>query len=178
QFDPHPRPVPDPRVPHVRRDRPRGGGRAVRNRRPRRHAQPVPAHQATAHLHPRALPVPAAGPAPSRAAGDHAGGDDLPVPRAELLSPQTNDLYGVTILEVDRQFRLLNRLDARQAHWTDSGWELRDGAFREIEPAGTVQTVPFTFTALELSEDIEEFTRIHKDFESMSYWELREYVAR
>ena len=35
------------------------------------------------------------------------------------------------------QFRLLNRLDARQAHWTDSGWELRDGAFREIEPAGT-----------------------------------------
>jgi len=98
--------------------------------------------------------------------------------RVELLSPQTNDLYGVTILEVDRQFRLLNRLDARQAHWTDSGWELRDGAFREIEPAGTVQTVPFTFTALELSEDIEEFTRIHKDFESMSYWELREYVTR
>jgi LPS export ABC transporter permease LptG len=98
--------------------------------------------------------------------------------RVELLSPQTNDLYGVTILEVDRQFRLLNRLDARQAHWTESGWDLRDGAFREIEPAGTVQTVPFTLTALELAEDIEEFTRIHKDFESMSYWELREYVTR
>src|SRR5437016_4584455 len=98
--------------------------------------------------------------------------------RVELLSPGTSDLYGVTILEMDRQFRLLNRLDARQAHWTDSGWELRDGAFREIEPAGTVQTVPFTFTALELSEDIEEFTRIHEDFESMSYWELREYVTR
>lgn len=98
--------------------------------------------------------------------------------RVELLSPQTSDLYGVTILEVDRQFRLLNRLDARQAHWTEAGWELRDGAFREIEPAGTVQTVPFTLTALELTEDIEEFTRIHKDFESMSYWELRDYVAR
>ena len=98
--------------------------------------------------------------------------------RVELLSPRTNDLYGVTILEVDRQFRLLNRLDARQAHWTESGWDLRDGAFREIEPAGTVQTVPFTLTALELAEDIEEFTRIHKDFESMSYWELREYVTR
>ncbi len=98
--------------------------------------------------------------------------------RVELLSPGTSDLYGVTILEMDRQFRLLNRLDARQAHWTEAGWELRDGAFREIEPGGTVQTVPFTFTALELNEDIEEFTRIHKDFESMSYWELRDYVAR
>jgi LPS export ABC transporter permease LptG len=98
--------------------------------------------------------------------------------RIELLSPQTSDLYGVTILEIDRQFRLRNRLDARQAHWTEAGWELREGAFREIETAGTVQTVPFNFTALELTEDIDEFTRIHKDVESMSYWELREYVAR
>lgn len=98
--------------------------------------------------------------------------------RIELLSPQTSDLYGVTILEIDRQFRLRNRLDARQAHWTEAGWELHDGAFREIETAGTVQTVPFTFTALELSEDIDEFTRIHKDVESMSYWELRDYVAQ
>jgi len=98
--------------------------------------------------------------------------------RIELLSPQTSDLYGVTILEMDRAFRLLTRLDARQAHWTEAGWELRDGDFREIEAGGTVQTVPFTLTALELAEDIEEFTRIHKDFEAMSYWELRDYVAR
>jgi LPS export ABC transporter permease LptG len=98
--------------------------------------------------------------------------------RVELLSPATSDLYGVTILEVDRQFRLLNRLDARQAHWTEAGWELRDGAFREIDGGGTLHTVPFTFTALDLAEDIEEFTKIHKDFEAMSYWELRDYVAR
>src|SRR6267143_666026 len=98
--------------------------------------------------------------------------------RIELLSPQTSDLYGVTILEIDRGFRLLTRLDARQAHWTESGWELRDGDFREIEAGGTVQTVPFTLTALELAEDIEEFTRIHKNFEAMSYWELRDYVTR
>ena len=98
--------------------------------------------------------------------------------RVELLSPQTSDLYGMTILEVTREFRLVNRLDARQAHWTEAGWELRDGAFREIDPNGTVQTVPFTLTALDLSEEIDEFTRIHKDFESMSYWELRDYVAR
>src|SRR5262249_59231791 len=88
------------------------------------------------------------------------------------------DGYGGTFLGADRRFGLPTRLDARQAHWTEAGWELRDGAFREIEPAGTVQTVPFTLTALELTEDIDEFTRIHKDFESMSYWELREYVTR
>src|SRR5256712_4346038 len=62
--------------------------------------------------------------------------------RVQLLSPGTSDLYGVTILEMNRQFRLLNRLDARQAHWTEAGWELRDGAFRRIEPGGTLATVP------------------------------------
>jgi LPS export ABC transporter permease LptG len=98
--------------------------------------------------------------------------------RVSLLNPQTSDLYGVTILEVDKQFRLLTRLDARQAHWTELGWELRDGAFREIDVGGTLQTVPFTLTAMDLSEDIDEFTRIHKPVQSMSYWELRDYVVR
>jgi LPS export ABC transporter permease LptG len=98
--------------------------------------------------------------------------------RVELLNPQTSDLYGVTVLEVDRDFRLRSRFDARQAHWTDAGWELRDGAYREVEDGGVVQTIPFTLTALELSEEIEEFTRIQKPVQSMSYWELRDYVVR
>ena len=98
--------------------------------------------------------------------------------RVELLNPQTSDLYGVTVLEVDRDFRLRSRFDARQAHWTDAGWELRDGAYREVEDGGIVQTIPFTLTALELSEEIEEFTRIQKPVQSMSYWELRDYVVR
>ncbi|MGH7347112.1 MAG: LptF/LptG family permease, partial [Candidatus Rokuibacteriota bacterium] len=38
--------------------------------------------------------------------------------RVELLNPSTSDLYGVTILELDREFRLTGRLDARRAHWT------------------------------------------------------------
>src|SRR6266850_735021 len=79
-------------------------------------------------------------------------------------------LYRVSapILLIDRGFRLVNRLDARHAHWTEAGWELRDGDFREIEAGGTVLTVPFTLTALDLAEDIE----------AMSYWELRDYVTR
>src|SRR5262247_4060709 len=52
--------------------------------------------------------------------------------RVELLNPATNDLYGVTILEMDREFRLTGRLDARRAHWTASGWELSEGAYREF----------------------------------------------
>ena len=98
--------------------------------------------------------------------------------RVELLAPGTNDLYGVTVLEVDKAFRLSSRLDARRAHWTPKGWELESGAFRHVEPDGRVHTVPFTTTALELGDDIDDFTRIQKSIEAMSYRELREYVAR
>jgi lipopolysaccharide export system permease protein len=98
--------------------------------------------------------------------------------RVELLDPGTNDLYGMTVLEVNRDFRLEHRLDARRAHWGPRGWELSDGAYREIVASGQVETVPFTTTTIELPETIEEFTQIQKPTSAMSFRELSEYVAR
>ena len=43
--------------------------------------------------------------------------------RVELVAPSTGDLYGMTVLEVDRDFRLAQRLDAQRAHWTPRGWD-------------------------------------------------------
>ncbi len=99
--------------------------------------------------------------------------------RVELLNPGSSDMYGVTVLEVDHEtFRLQSRLDARRAHWTPEGWELTDGAFREFGPSGEVQTIPFVMTAIDLREEIDDFTKIHKPIGAMSYFELRDYVAR
>jgi len=98
--------------------------------------------------------------------------------RVELLNPGTDDLYGVTILEIDREFRLVGRLDARRAHWTAAGWELSDGAYREFGSDGKVQTVPFGLTALDLKEEMDDFIRIQKPANTMSFMELREYTAQ
>ena len=98
--------------------------------------------------------------------------------RVELLSPVTSELYGVTVLEIDDQFRLVNRLDARRAHWSPAGWDFSEGAFREIGPGGQVSTVPFQHSAIELDETIAEFTQIQKPVSAMSYLELRDYVNR
>ena len=106
------------------------------------------------------------------------GFDDTRFFRVELLNPGTNDMYGVTVLELDKQFRLISRIDARRAHWTPDGWELTDGAVREVVRGSTVDTIPFTTTSLVMQEQIEEFTRIQKPVTSMSYWELRDYVTK
>jgi lipopolysaccharide export system permease protein len=98
--------------------------------------------------------------------------------RIELLAPGTGDMYGMTVLEVDPTFRLLSRLDARRAHVSPEGWELTDGAFREFGPKGEVSTIPFAMTALDMQEELEDFTKIHKPIGAMSYWELRDYISR
>ena len=99
--------------------------------------------------------------------------------RVELLHPGSADMYGVTVLEVEQPtFRRNSRLDARRAHWTPEGWELMDGAFREFGKKGEVQTIPFVVTAIDLREEIEDFTKVSKPIAAMSYRELKEYVVR
>jgi LPS export ABC transporter permease LptG len=98
--------------------------------------------------------------------------------RVELLNPATNDLYGVTVFEVDGDFRLVNRLDARQGRWSPDGWEFIDGAVREIDREGHVTTVPFMRTAVELEETVKDFTDVQKRPAMMSYRELNDYVGK
>jgi lipopolysaccharide export system permease protein len=105
-------------------------------------------------------------------------GSDTRFYRVELLAPGTADLYGVTILELTSDFRLQSRLDARRAHWAGDAWELKDGAFREVTAEGQIESVPFTVSALNLEERIDDFTQIQKPVASMSYAELSEYVRK
>jgi len=98
--------------------------------------------------------------------------------RVELLAPGTADLFGVTVLELAPDFRLQSRLDARRAHWSGDAWELEDGAFREVNAAGQIESVPFAMSALNLEERIDHFTQIQKPVSAMSYTELSDYVRR
>jgi len=98
--------------------------------------------------------------------------------RVELLSPGTNDMYGVTVLELERDFRLAERLDARWAHWTPLGWELSDGAYRMVGADDAVQTLPFSRTAVDLEEGIEDFVRVEKPVSAMGFRELEDYIAQ
>jgi len=98
--------------------------------------------------------------------------------RVELLSPGTNDMYGVTVLELERDFRLVERLDARWAHWSPTGWALSDGAYRTVSAEDAVQTIPFSQTAIDLEESVDDFVRIEKPVSTMDFRELRDYIAQ
>jgi LPS export ABC transporter permease LptF/LPS export ABC transporter permease LptG len=98
--------------------------------------------------------------------------------RIELLDPAGQQMDGVTVLEIDRNFRFLNRLDAARAHWTRHGWEFERGMFREFTPEGGMEAAPFTLTSLELEESMETFTQSQVPPETMSFRDLRDYVNK
>jgi len=98
--------------------------------------------------------------------------------RIELLDPAGQQMDGVTILEINPNFRFLSRLDAARAHWTRHGWEFERGMFREFTPEGGMEAVPFTLTALDLEESIETFTQSQQPPETMSFRDLRDYVNK
>lgn len=98
--------------------------------------------------------------------------------RLELLDPVGQQVDGVTILEIDRNFQVLNRLDAARAHWRRPNWEFERGMFREFGPGGSALAVPFTLTSLEFPETLETFTRSHQQPQTMSFGQLRTYIAK
>lgn len=98
--------------------------------------------------------------------------------RLDLLDPVARAVDGLTLMELDDEFRLRRRVDAARALWTPAGWELSSGAIRDIGPDGTLHSAPFERMRMALPEHIDDFIQVQKPPETMSFRELRAYVAK
>ena len=95
-----------------------------------------------------------------------------------LLDPAQQSLDGLTVLNIDRNFRLLDRLDASSAQWTGNGWRLRKGFLRRVEPTGRVRSESFDHRMVDMPEHIDDLTQVQSRPSSMSFFDLRAYVKR
>lgn len=98
--------------------------------------------------------------------------------RMALLDPVGKSLEGLTVLEISRDFRLMDRLDARTAQWTPEGWQLADGVFRRVGPPNRITAEMFDSRLLTMPEHIDDFIQVQNAPDTMSFLELRAYVAR
>ena len=98
--------------------------------------------------------------------------------RMALFDPVDKSIEGLLLLEVDREFELVDRLDARKARWTPHGWLLTDVIDRRIDAKGEVKTVTFPSRLVAMPEHTDDFAQIQKSPDQMSYLELRSFVAR
>jgi lipopolysaccharide export system permease protein len=82
------------------------------------------------------------------------------------------------VLDIDRDFRLVERLDAKKARWTPAGWLLSSGVVHRIDAQNRVRSEAFDSRLGALSERIDDFTQVQRPVDTLSFLELRAFVEK
>jgi len=98
--------------------------------------------------------------------------------RMALLDPAGKSMEGLIVIEISPDFRLVERLDTRLAQWTPEGWRLTDGVLRHVGPQNRVSSEFFESRLVQMPEHIDDFIQVQNAPDTMSFFELRSYVAR
>lgn len=95
-----------------------------------------------------------------------------------LMELASGTVQGFTLFELSPDFRLIRRIDAREARWLDGQWWLKDGFVSLTRPDGTYQAEPFMNLAIDLEEKPADLAQVVRESEEMNSAELREYIGR
>lgn len=94
-----------------------------------------------------------------------------------LIEARSGLIRGMSIYELSPSFDLVRRIDAREAAWGSKGWTLRDG-YRLDLGRSPIRITPFKMLEVSLGEGPEDFARVARSPEEMSYAQLRQYIQR
>ncbi len=92
--------------------------------------------------------------------------------RMALLDPVEQSMEGLLVLDIDRDFQLVERLDARKARWMGDGWQLSTGVIRRIDGQNRVRSETFESRLAGMLEHIDDFTQVQKPPDTLSFLEL------
>lgn len=95
-----------------------------------------------------------------------------------ILDAPSGVIRGFTVFELDPDFTLKRRIEAKQAFWKEGRWHLADGYLFRFEKDGAFQVERFQKLPLDFKERPEELSRVVKLPEEMSGSELRDYIQR
>jgi len=98
-----------------------------------------------------------------------------------LYDSRTETLKGVSVFELNRNFKLERRTDAREAVWGGSpniGWTMADAVEILIGRKGDYNTSTFARAPLVIEEGPTDFYNMERGAETMSYAELKKYTNK
>ena len=94
-----------------------------------------------------------------------------------LIETQSGTIRGMSIFELSPEFDLVRRLDSREATWAAGSWTLHGGYRLDLDRQ-PIQITLFREMGISLHESPEEFSRVARLPEEMSYLQLRSYIQR
>ncbi len=95
-------------------------------------------------------------------------------------NPDEGLLKGVTIFEMDENFRLIERKDAPQATFIQETWNFKDLATRRFDPASgmIIESQSFPEKTLQLAKKPEDFVEPERKTEQMGFFELHALIQK
>lgn len=105
-------------------------------------------------------------------------GQDNTIINIDLLHPDGENLYGVTVYKFADGFNLLERVDAEEVRWDGARWIFIHGKIRSFFPNGRISEKDFDAIYHELYENVEHLKEAEKQSEEMNIVELYNYIQR
>jgi len=95
----------------------------------------------------------------------------------DFFLPKENLLQGISILRFDKDFRLVQRIDAKRARWKGGVWSFEQGIIRDFQ-GSTFRMENFSEREIPFSQTPKDFKLVEREPEEMSYGELRRYLRK
>ncbi|MHB8109386.1 MAG: LPS export ABC transporter permease LptG [Syntrophorhabdaceae bacterium] len=87
-------------------------------------------------------------------------------------------IKGLTVLQVDKDFAVVKRIDAVEGTWKDGSWRFTGVAVRIFEKDGKIKRTSYPVMNNIISEPPAVFKVVERNPEEMGYTELRRYIKR
>jgi lipopolysaccharide export system permease protein len=95
-----------------------------------------------------------------------------------LFDARTATLQGITIHYLDRQMKLVMRLDAERGEWTEGRWLFHNVLIARFDDGEFPVLSRMKQQVVDLPERPSDFQLIQKDAEAMGYSELKRYIRK
>jgi lipopolysaccharide export system permease protein len=95
-----------------------------------------------------------------------------------LFDARTGTLQGITIHYLDRQMKLVMRLDAEKGEWKEGRWLFHNLLITRFSEGGFPVISRVKEQVVDLPEKPADFQVVQKDVEVMGYFELKRYIRK
>ena len=94
----------------------------------------------------------------------------------DMFDPKRNILKGITIYYLDKDLKLISRIDAKIAKWIDNRWHFYDVFFRSFDNGTEIRMEKWGEKTVYIPESPDDFKIIEKSTDEMNYAELKDYI--
>jgi lipopolysaccharide export system permease protein len=95
-----------------------------------------------------------------------------------MFDPQTNMLQGITIYYLDRDMKLVMRLDAETGKWTGGRWLFHNVLLTRFDKGDFPVISKIKQQVADLPENPSDFQTVQKRVDAMGYFELERYIRK